>query len=42
MEAWLFYAIISLFFGGIYAFLLKVAAMRNYDISLLSVYSYAF
>lgn len=41
MEAWLLYALFSVFFGGIHAFMLKIAAVRHYNISLLSIYSYA-
>lgn len=36
METWLIYAIISIFFAGIYSFLVKVASQRHYNPSLIT------
>lgn len=41
METWLIFAIISVFFAGIYNFLMKVISHRNYNISFASMIAYA-
>lgn len=41
METWLIFAILSALTAWIYNFSIKIAAERNYNSSLLSVYSYA-
>jgi len=40
METWLLFAIISVFFAGIYNFLMKVISHRNYNISFASMIAY--
>lgn len=40
METWLIYAICSIFAAWLYNFTHKVAAEKNYDISLMNIYSY--
>ncbi len=41
MENWLLFAIASIFFAGFKNFWLKVIAQRNYNTSLVSIYSYS-
>jgi uncharacterized membrane protein len=41
METWLIFAIISVFFAGIYNFLMKVISHRSYNISFASMIGYA-
>ncbi len=40
MESWLIFSIASIFFAGIYSFLIKVAAMKNYNPSMVTGYGY--
>ena len=40
METWLIFAIISVFAAWFYNFTFKIAAEKNYDVSLMSIYSY--
>lgn len=40
MESWLIFSIASIFLAGIYSFLIKVAAMKNYNPSMVTGYGY--
>ncbi|MFK7780704.1 MAG: SMR family transporter [Candidatus Gracilibacteria bacterium] len=40
MEIWLIYAILSIFAAGLHNFTMKVAAEKNYDVALISIFSY--
>lgn len=40
METWLIFSIASIFFAGMYSFLIKVAAMKNYNPSMVTGYGY--
>lgn len=40
METWLFYAVASIFFAGIYQFQIKVASHRHYNPSMVTWYWY--
>lgn len=41
METWLIFAIISVFAAGLHNFTLKIAAEKQYDVSVINIYSYA-
>ncbi|MCP4523756.1 MAG: EamA family transporter [Candidatus Gracilibacteria bacterium] len=40
MEIWLIFAIITVFTSGLHNFTLKVAAEKNYNVSVINIYSY--
>jgi len=40
METWLIWAIVVIFVSGFHNFTLKIAAERNYDVSVINFYSY--
>lgn len=40
METWLIFAVISIFAAWFYNFTMKVAAMKNYNVSIINKYSY--
>ena len=40
METWLIYAIASIFLGGVFSFLVKVASHKHYNPSLVTGYGY--
>ena len=40
METWLIWAIVVIFVSGLHNFTLKIAAERNYDVSVINFYSY--
>lgn len=40
MEPWLFFAIATIFTSGLHNFSIKVAAERNYNVSIINLYTY--